>query len=125
MFADAISLYVMSCIICQGIAVVHSNGTWTSIMSENIKHCNLHLVYVSDGLKMHGTFFPIECIPLDNPFHPEHPDNTQQKKTKAGGSASKRCQVKTSTSSKSSKETSAHEPTPDTKSNKKFPCTLR
>ena len=68
----------MSHIICQG------NGTWKSIMSENINNCHLHLVSVSDGPKTHGTYFPTECIPLDDPFYPEHPDNTQQKKTKAG-----------------------------------------
>ena len=102
LFADAISLYVMSCIFHQGVAVLHFNGTWTSIMSENINDCHLHLVYVSDGPNTHGTFFPIECIPLDDPLHPEHPDNThththththtqKRKETKAGGSASKRC----------------------------------
>ena len=93
MFADAISLYVMSHIIHQGIAVIHYNGTWTGIMSENINDCCLCLVYISDGPKNHGTFFPNEHIPLDDPLHPEHPDNTQQKKTKAGSSASKRFQV--------------------------------
>ena len=63
LFADAISLYVMSCIIPQGIVVIHSNGTWTSIMSENINDCCLHLVYVSDGLKTHGTFSQLNAYP--------------------------------------------------------------
>ena len=117
LFADTISLYVMSHIFCQGIAVLHSNGTWTSVMSDNINDCHLHLVYVSNGPKTHGTSFPIECIPLDDPLHPEHADNTQQRKTKAGGSASK-------SSSKSGKKTAAQEPTTDTYPNKKFPCTL-
>ena len=53
-------------------------------MSENTNNCCLHLVNVSDGLKTHGTIFPIEHIPLDDPFHPEHPDNTQQKKKRQG-----------------------------------------
>ena len=90
-FPNAISLYVMSHILCQGIAVLHSQGTWTSIMSDDINHCHLHLVYVSDDLKTHGTFFPIEPIPLDDLFHPDHPDNNQPRKAKAGGTASKRC----------------------------------
>ena len=77
LFADAISLYVMSHTFCQGIGVLHSNGTWTSIMSDNINNFCLHLVYVSDDPKTHGTFFPIEHIPLDDSLHPEHADNTQ------------------------------------------------
>ena len=118
------SLYVMSHIFHQGIAVLHSNGTWTSIMSDNKNDCHLCLVYVSDGPNTGDTFFPIECIPLDGPLHPEHPDSSQQRKTKAGSSASKRCQVKGSTPSKSGKKTAAQEPTPDTKLNNKFPCNL-
>ena len=90
-------------------------------MSDNINDCHLYLVYVSDGPKTRGTFFPIEHIPLDDPLHPEHVDNTQQRKNKAGGSASKRCQVKSS--SKSGKKTAAQEPTTNTNPNKKFPCT--
>ena len=94
LFADAISLYVISRILCQGIAVLHSKGTWTSIMSDDINHCSLHLVYVSDDQKTQGTFFLIEPIPLDDPFHPDHPDNNQPTKGKAGGTASKRTQCK-------------------------------
>ena len=93
-------------------------------MSENIKDCHLHLEYVSDGPNTCGTLFPIEHIPLDDPLHPEHSDNTQQRKTKAGDSTSKRCQVKSSTQSKSGKKTAAQEPTTDTNPNKKFLCTL-
>ena len=92
LFADAISLNVISRILCQGIGVLHSEGTWTSIMSDNINHCSLHLVYVSDDPKTQGTFFPIEPIPLDDPFHPDHTDNNQPTKVKAGGTASKRIQ---------------------------------
>ena len=51
LFADAISLYVRSPILHQSIAVLHSKGTWTSIMSDDIKHCSLCLVYVSDDPK--------------------------------------------------------------------------
>ena len=93
LFADAISLYVMSCILCQGIAVLHSKGTWTIIFQKMPfpHHCCLHLVYVIDDLKTHGTFFPIEPISLDDPFHPYHPDNNQPRKRKAGGAAIKRC----------------------------------
>ena len=93
MFADAISLYVISCILHQGIVVLHSKGTWTSIMSDNTNHCHLCLVFVSDDPKTHGTFFPIEPISLGDPFHPDHPDNNQPTKGKAGGTASKRIQV--------------------------------
>ena len=113
LFADAMSLSVVSCIFHQGIAVLHSKGTWTSIMSDNINNCHLHLVYVSDGPITCGTFFPITRIPLDDPLHPEHADNVQQRNTKAGGSASKRCQVKSS--SKSDKKTAAQEPTTNTR----------
>ena len=81
----------MSHILHQGISVLYSKGTWTSIMSDDINHCHLYLVYVSDDSKTHGTFFPIEPIPLDDPFHPDHPDNNQPRKAKAGGTASKRC----------------------------------
>ena len=91
LFANAIPLYVMSCSLHQGIAVLHSKGTWTSIMSGDINHCLLCPVYVSDDPKTCGTFFPIEPIPLDDPFHPDHPDNNQPRKAKAGGTASKRC----------------------------------
>ena len=80
----------------QGIAVLHSKGTWTSVMSDNINHCSLRLVYVSDDPKTRGTFFPIEPIPLDDPFHPDHPENNQPTKGKAGGTASKRIRCKSS-----------------------------
>ena len=91
LFADAISLYVMSLIFHKGIAVLHSKETWTGIMSDDINHYHLCLVYVSDDLKTHGTFFPIEPIPVDDPFHQDYPDNNQPRKAKAGGTASKRC----------------------------------
>ena len=69
LFADAMSLNVTSHILHQGIAVLHSKGTWTSTMSDDINHCHL---------------------PLDDPFHPDHLDNNQPTKGKAGGTASKR-----------------------------------
>ena len=84
-------------------------------MSDDINHCHLHLVYVSDELKTHGTFFPIEPIPVDDPFHQDHPDNNQPRKAKAGGTASKRCQHK------SSSLQSAQEPPPASKPNKNVP----
>ena len=51
-------------------------------------------MYVSDDPKTHGTFFPIEPIPLDDPFHPDHPDNNQPTKGKAGGTAIREFDVK-------------------------------
>ena len=39
LFADAIFLCVMSHILHQGITVIHSKGSWTSIMSDDINHC--------------------------------------------------------------------------------------
>ena len=83
----------MSCILHQGTAVLHYKGTWTSIMSDNINHCHLHLVYVSDDPKTHGTFFPIEPIPVEDP----------------------------KTSSKSDKKKDAKEPSPDSKLSKDIP----
>ena len=59
-------------------------------MSDDINHCCLCLVYVSDDPKTHGTFFPTEPIPLDDPFQPDHPDKNQPTKGKASGTASKR-----------------------------------
>ena len=82
-------------------------------MSDGINHCHLHLVYVSDDPKTHGTFFPIESIPLDDPFHPDHPDNNQPRKAKTGGS--KTCQCK------SSSLQSAQEPSHSSKPNKNVP----
>ena len=89
LFANVISLYVMGHILHQSIAVLHSKGTWTSIMSDDMNHCHLHLVHVSDDLKTCGIFFPIDPMHLDDPFHPDHPDNNQPRKAKAGGTASK------------------------------------
>ena len=74
LFGNAISLYIMSHILCQGIAVFHSKELG-QVMSDDINHCHLCRLYVSDDLKTCGTFFPIEPIPLDGPFHPDHPDN--------------------------------------------------
>ena len=84
----------MSRILHQGIAVLHSKGTWTSTMSDDINHCHLCLVYVSDDPKTRGTFFPIDPIPLDDPFHPDHPDNNQPRKEKSGGLLVKDVDVK-------------------------------
>ena len=112
LFANAISLCVISPILHQGIAVLHSKRTW--IMSDNINHCHLHLVYVSDNPKTR-TFFSIEPIPLDDPFHPDHPDNSQPRKEKAGGAASTRYRHK------SSSLKSAQEPSLDSKLSKDIP----
>ena len=56
----------------------------------------LHLVYVGDYLKTPSTFFPIEPLPVHDPFHPDHPDNNEPKQSKAGGTASKRVWCKSS-----------------------------
>ena len=143
--ADAISLYAISHILHQGIAVLHSKGTWTSIMSGDINHCSLLQVYVSNDPKTQGNFFPIEPIPLDDPFHPDHPDNNKPTKGKAVGTASKRIHRKCSslkstpdpslvsmqrkdipdkTPIKSDKKKPAQEPSLDSEPSKDFATTL-
>ena len=47
----ATSFFVISRILHQVIAVLHSKGTWTSIISDDINHCSLRLLYVSDDPK--------------------------------------------------------------------------